>query len=119
MFKNQGVIYVLNQKMNGKDMYERLARTRQELMKFGCRELEGEVVEANAEERTSLINLLARYNAQPMTDPIIAVSTWKEISHPEIAKRLLDGGIRLLSRTKPRALSNRRKAMNASCSEVP
>ncbi len=92
MFKNHGVIYVLNQKMNGKDMYERLARTRQELMKFGCRELEDEVVEADAEERTSLINLLVRYNDHPMVDPIIAVSTWKEISHPEIAKRLLDGG---------------------------
>lgn len=92
MFKNQGVIYVLNQRMNGRDVYERIARARQELMKFGCNELEKDVIEADPEKRTSLINLLARYNAKPMADPIIVVSTWKEISHPEVAKQLLEWG---------------------------
>ena len=78
--------------MNGQDVYERLARTRQELMMFGCHELEKEVIETDPESRISLLNLLARYDARPKDDPIIAVSTWKEVSHPEIAKRLLEGG---------------------------
>ena len=74
------------------DVYERLARTRQELMMFGCHELEKEVIETDPESRIALLNLLARYDARPRDDPIIVVSTWKEVSHPEIAKRLLEGG---------------------------
>jgi len=77
--------------MNGQDVYERLARTRQELMMFGCHELEKEVIETDPESRISLLNLLARYDARPKDDPIIAVSTWKEVNHPEVAKRLLEG----------------------------
>jgi len=96
MFRNEGIIYVLDQKIRGRDMFERLARTRQELMKFGCRELDEEVRETYPTSRKDMLSLLKRYSRMENADPIIAVSSWAEVRHPDVARELINGGFSVI-----------------------
>lgn len=94
MLKNQCVIYALDKRIGGMSAGDRVSLVRRELMKFHCHELEErEKIESrdSLDSRKAILHLLDRYDANPHDDPIIAISTWKEINHPEVARRLYDG----------------------------
>ena len=64
-------------------------------MKFNSKPLEKqdrEYIEPreSLESRKLIFHLLDRYDSQPQYDPIIAVPTWKDIAHPEVARRLYE-----------------------------
>lgn len=109
MYKKVAVIYVLKQKIGGKDMYERIAQTRRELMKFGCRELQEEVIESSPTSRQSMLTLLDKFMREVDTDPIIAVSTWEEIRHPDVVQRLIDGAFSLIVADKAKSFEDSMK----------
>ena len=101
MMKSNYLVYALDKVIDGKSPGERISEVRRQLMKFDCNPLEDEDWEyieskTTQESRTVIINILNRYDSLPMHDPIIAVPTWKDIAHPEVARRLSEGNYSVL-----------------------
>ena len=96
MIRTGGVIYVLKRKIDRCDYQTRIARTRAELMNFGGTELEQAVVEEHPKSRRSMLELLARWSRRLQKDPIIAVSTWKEVKNLDVARALITGGFSVI-----------------------
>lgn len=99
MMKTMHLIYALDKRIGGQSVGDRVSSVRRQLMKFSSRPLEDkEFIESREsfETRKTILHLLDRYDAQPQHDPIIAVPTWKEITHPKVAQRLYEGSYSVL-----------------------
>ena len=94
--RTRGVIYVLKAKLGGRDCWERIARTRTEFMSFGGTFIEQPIVEEYPNSRRSMLDLLKRCSRQRQNDPIIAVSTWKEVAFLDVARALIKGGFSVI-----------------------
>ena len=95
MMRTGGVIYVFKRKIDGRDYRTRIAKTRNEFMNFGGRELERAVVEECPTSRQSMLELIKR-SRQRQNDSIIAVSTWKEVANLNVARALINGGFSVI-----------------------
>ncbi len=99
MMKTKHLIYALDKQIGGKSFSERVSSVRKQLMKFDSKPLEEKIyIEAREtlKSRKTILQLLDRYDHQPHFDPIIAVPTWKDVIHPEVARRLYAGSYSLL-----------------------
>jgi hypothetical protein len=99
MMKTKHLIYAQDKQIGGKNFSERVSSVRRQLEKFDSKPLEEKIyVEARKtlESRKTILQLLDRYDHQPHLDPIIAVPTWKDIVHPEVARRLYAGSYSVL-----------------------
>ncbi len=65
-------------------------------MNFGGIELEQAVVEEHPKSRRSMLELLARWSRRLQKNPIIAVSTWKEVKNLDVAQALIQGGFTVI-----------------------
>ena len=96
MIRTSGVIYVLREKLRGRDRWKRIANTRAEFMKMRGEVIEPPIVEEDPASRRSMLELINRCSRQPQNDLIIAVSTWKEVANFDVARALIEGGFSVI-----------------------
>ena len=96
MIRTSGVIYVLREKLGGRDRWKRIANTRAEFMKMRGEVIEPPIVEEDPASRRSMLELINRCSRQRQNDSIIAVSTWKEVANFDVARALIEGGISVI-----------------------
>ena len=92
MIDTDGVIYVLKRKVGSRDYWTRMANAQTEFERYGGTLIEQPIVEESPTSRRSMLELLARCSRRRQQDPLIAVSTWKEVANLDVARALIKGG---------------------------